>query len=325
MNSFLPTVNELPIGHPVNVYYQESNLIQDLLLELYEVNPLEDFQKYFNIFNQLTTIEKRFLRKENQLFPYLEKYGWQGPSQGMWSFHDNLRDQIRLLNTYNSEKNITKITENLPFLIEGIKRLMTIEDTRLFPNAMDLLSEDDWKEFYIGDEEIGWMLLEKPMPYPVIEEVAYVHPSEDFSKRALSFSLENTFHYDEGYMTPEQVNLLLRFLPIDITYVDENDKVVFYNRGEDRVFPRSKGIIGREVRFCHPPKSVDMVLRIVSEFKAGTKDVAAFWFNFKGRIIHIRYFAIRDHKKQYKGVIEMSQDITDIQKLQGQKRLLDWD
>lgn len=325
MNSFLPTVNELPIGHPVNVYYQESDLIQDLLLELYEVNPIEDFQKYFNIFNQLTTIEKRFLRKENQLFPYLEKYGWQGPSQGMWSFHDNLRDQIRLLNTYNSEKNITKITENLPFLIEGIKRLMTIEDTRLFPNAMDLLSEDDWKEFYIGDEEIGWMLLEKPMPYPVIEEVAYIHPGEDFSKRSLSFSLENTFHYDEGYMTPEQVNLLLRFLPIDITYVDENDKVVFYNRGEDRVFPRSKGIIGREVRFCHPPKSVDMVLRIVAEFKAGTKDVAAFWFNFKGSIIHIRYFAIRDHKKQYKGVIEMSQDITDIQKLQGQKRLLDWD
>ena len=325
MNSFLPTVNELPIGHPVNVYYQESNLIQDLLLELYEVNPLEDFQKYFNIFNQLTTIEKRFLRKENQLFPYLEKYGWQGPSQGMWSFHDNLRDQIRLLNTYNSEKNIPKITENLPFLIEGIKRLMTIEDTRLFPNAMDLLSEDDWKEFYIGDEEIGWMLLEKPIPYPVIEEVAYVHPSEDFSKRALSFSLENTFHYDEGYMTPEQVNLLLRFLPIDITYVDENDKVVFYNRGEDRVFPRSKGIIGREVRFCHPPKSVDMVLRIVEEFKAGTKDVAEFWFNFRGSIIHIRYFAIRDHKKQYKGVIEMSQDVTDIQKLEGEKRLLDWD
>lgn len=325
MNSFLPTVNELPIGHPVNVYYQESNLIQDLLLELYEVNPLEDFQKYFNIFNQLTTIEKRFLRKENQLFPYLEKYGWQGPSQGMWSFHDNLRDQIRLLNTYNSEKNIPKITENLPFLIEGIKRLMTIEDTRLFPNALDLLSEDDWKEFYIGDEEIGWMLLEKPIPYPVIEEVAYVHPSEDFSKRALSFSLENTFHYDEGYMTPEQVNLLLRFLPIDITYVDENDKVVFYNRGEDRVFPRSKGIIGREVRFCHPPKSVDMVLRIVEEFKAGTKDVAEFWFNFRGSIIHIRYFAIRDHKKQYKGVIEMSQDVTDIQKLEGEKRLLDWD
>ncbi|WP_372744527.1 DUF438 domain-containing protein [Lutibacter sp.] len=325
MNSFITTVEKLPIGHPVKVYYQESELIQELLLELYEANPVEDFQKYYNIFNQLSTIEKRFLRKENQLFPYLEKHGWEGPSQGMWSFHDNLRSQIRLLNTYNSEKDTVKIIENVPYLIEGIKRLLSIEDMRLFPNSMELLSEDEWKEFYQGDEEIGWMLAEKPAPYPVIEQETYVHPSEDFSQRDLSFSLENTFHYDEGYMTPEQVNLLLRFLPIDITFVDENDKVIFYNRGEDRVFPRSKGIIGREVKFCHPPKSVHMVLRIVEEFKAGTKDVAEFWFNFRGRIIHIRYFAIRDNNKKYKGVIEMSQDITDIQKLEGEKRLLDWD
>jgi len=325
MNSFLPTVDQLPKGHPVKVYYEEGALIQDILLELYNVNPVEDFQKYFNIYNQLTTIEKRFARKENQLFPYLEKHGWNGPSQGMWSFHDNLRDQIRLLNGYNTDGNTTKIVENLPYLIEGIKRLMSIEDAKLFPKSMELLTEDDWKEFYEGDEEVGWMLLEKPASYPEVEQGGYVHPSEDFKKRELSFSLENTFHYDEGYMTPEQVNLLLRFLPIDITYVDENDKVIFYNRGDDRVFTRSKGIIGREVRFCHPPKSVDMVIRIVEEFKAGTKDVAEFWFNFKGRVIHIRYFAIRDNDKNYKGVIEMSQDITDIQKLEGQKRLLDWD
>ncbi|MDV7186004.1 PAS domain-containing protein [Lutibacter sp. TH_r2] len=325
MNSFLTTVEKLPAGHPVKVYYEESTLIQNLILELNEVNTGEDFQKYFNIFNQLTTIEKRFARKENQLFPYLEKYGWEGPSQGMWSFHDNLREQIKLLHKYNSDKNIEKIVENLPYLTQGIERLLSIEDERLFPNAMGLLKEKDWEEFYVGDEEIGWMLKEKPVQYPAVEEIAYVHPSEDFSERELSFSTENTFHLDEGYMTPEQVNLLLRFLPIDITYVDENDKVIFYNRGEDRVFPRSKGIIGREVKFCHPPKSVHMVLRIVDEFKAGTKDMAEFWFNFRGRIIHIRYFAIRDDKKAYKGVIEMSQDITEIQKLEGEKRLLDWD
>ncbi len=325
MNSFLSTVEKLPIGHPVEVYYRESALIQELLLELTEADPVEDFQQYFNIFNQLTTIEKRFARKENQLFPYLEKHGWEGPSQGMWSFHDNLRAQIKLINDYNNEKNTAKIIDNIPYLVEGIKRLLNVEDVRLFPNSMELLSEEDWNAFYQGDEEIGWMLSEKPAPFPAIKEVAYVHPSEDFTQRDLSFSLDNTFHYDEGYMTPEQVNLLLRFLPVDITYVDENDKVVFYNRGNERVFPRSKGIIGREVRFCHPPKSVDMVLRIVSEFKAGTKDVAEFWFNFKGRIIHIRYFAIRDNNKKYKGVIEMSQDITEIQKLEGQKRLLDWD
>lgn len=326
MNSFYPIVETLTEGHPVKVYYTESTLIQDLILELKDVNPVEDFQKYLNIFNQLTTIEKRFARKENQLFPYLEKHGWEGPSQGMWSFHDNLREQIKLLNNYNAKKDIEKIIENIPYLLNGIERLLTIEDIRLFPNAMELITEEEWKDFYIGDEEIGWMLKEKPTPYPAVaKEEAYLHPSQDHSQRDLSFSLENTFHYDEGYMTPEQVNLLLSFLPVDITYVDENDKVIFYNRGNDRVFARSKGIIGREVRFCHPPKSVNMVLRIVEEFRLGTKDVAEFWFNFKGRIIHIRYFAIRDKNKTYKGVVEMSQDVTDIQKLEGEKRLLDWD
>ncbi|MGE5944520.1 MAG: DUF438 domain-containing protein [Flavobacteriales bacterium] len=319
-------VETLTEGHPVKVYYIESALIQDLILELKSVNPVEDFQKYLNIFNQLSTIEKRFARKENQLFPYLEKHGWEGPSQGMWSFHDNLREQIKLLNNYNSKKDIEKILENLPYLINGVERLLTIEDVRLFPNAIELITEEEWQDFYIGDEEIGWMLKEKPAPYPPVSKgEEYIHPSQDHSQRELSFSLENTFHYDEGYMTPEQVNLLLSFLPIDITYVDENDKVIFYNRGNDRVFARSKGIIGREVRFCHPPKSVNMVLRIVEEFRLGTKDVAEFWFNFKGRIIHIRYFAIRDKNKTYKGVVEMSQDVTDIQKLEGEKRLLDWD
>lgn len=324
MNSFIKTVEQLPKGHPVTIYYEESALIQNLLLELDLVNPAADFQKYFNIFNQLATIEKRFVRKENQLFPYLEKHGWDGPSKGMWSFHDNLRQQIKLLNNYNLHKNTEKINENLPYLIEGIKRLLTIEDMRLFPNAMELLTEDEWKEFYEGDAEIGWMLSEKPLPYPEIVSEGYVHPGNDFSTKEFSFPSDNIFHYDEGYMSPEQVNLLLRFLPVDITYVDENDKVIFYNRGEQRVFPRSKGIIGREVRFCHPPKSVHMVLKIVEEFRAGTKDEAEFWINFKDRFIHIRYFAIRDHKKSYKGVIEMSQDITEIKKIEGQKRLLDW-
>ncbi len=324
-NSFQTVLENLANNHPVSVYYAEADLIKSLLAELATADPAEDFQKYFNIFNQLTTIEKRFARKENQLFPYLEKHGWNGPSQGMWSFHDTLREQIRQINSYNQAQDIDKIKQDLSYLVEGIQRLLAIEEMRLFPNAMNLLSKEDWEEFYIGDEEMGWMLTEKPAPYPAKKESEYVHPSEDFTQRDLSFSLDNTFHYDEGYMTPEQVNLLLRFLPIDITYVDENDKVIFYNRGDDRVFPRSKGIIGREVRFCHPPKSVHMVLRIVEEFRAGTKDVAEFWFNFKGRMIHIRYFAIRDKDKKYRGVIEMSQDVTDIQKLEGQKRLLDWD
>ena len=125
-------------------------------------------------------------------------------------------------------------------------------------------------------------------------------------------------------MTLDQINLLFQIMPFDLTFVDENDRVAFYNRGEERVFPRSAGVIGREVRFCHPPKSVDTVLRILDEFKAGRKDLAEFWINFRGKVVHIRYFAVRDADKRYRGVIEVSQDITEIQKLSGEKRLLNW-
>ena len=309
-------------GHPVRIYFQENDLINSLLEEITATKPYEEFQKYINIFNQICTIEKRFARKENQLFPYLEKIGWVGPSQGMWSFHDNLREQIKLLRKYIEDRDFDKIETNTPYLVSGIYRLMGVEETILFPNALDLLSDKDWISMRAGEEEIGWMLAETPAPFPA---VAYVHPSKDFEKRELTFSLENTSHYDEGYMTVEQVNLLLRTMPLDITYVDENDKVIFYNRGEDRVFPRSAGIIGREVKFCHPPKSVDTVLKILEAFRKGTQNESSFWINYKDRLIYIRYFAVRDADKNYKGVIEMSQDITDIKNIEGEKRLLDWE
>ncbi len=321
MNEISNTIS-LPEGHPVQIYFQENDLIHKLLEELSTANPVEDLQQYINIFNQLTTIEKRFARKENQLFPFLEKKNWVGPSQGMWSFHDNLREQIRLIQYYIKTKNPEKIAVNIPFLVNGIYRLMQIEETVLFPNALDILEEDDWIAMRAGEEEIGWMLPNTPAPFPAVE---YVHPSEDVTPRDLSFSLENTSHYDEGYMTVEQVNLLFKTMPLDLTYVDENDKVIFYNRGEERVFPRSAGIIGREVKFCHPPKSVGTVLRILEEFRKGTKNESSFWINYKERLIYIRYFAVRDANKNYKGVIEMSQDITDIKKIEGEKRLLDWE
>ena len=321
MNDTLNTM-ELPEGHPVSVYYQEKEIINSLLGELLAVDAATELQKYTNIFNQLQTIEKRFARKENQLFPFLEKKGWNGPSQGMWSFHDNLREQFRLLRKNMDAKNFGKINSDTPFLVDGINRLMNTEDMVLFPNSLNMLSEEDWISMRKGEEEIGWMLPETPASFPAVE---YIHPSQDFTKREMTFSTENTSHYDEGYMTVEQVNLLLKTMPLDLTFVDENDKVIFYNRGEERVFPRSAGIIGREVKFCHPPKSVGTVLKIIESFKNGTQNEASFWINFKERLIYIRYFAVRDADKNYRGVIEISQDITDIKKIEGEQRLLDWE
>lgn len=316
-------ITDLPEGHPISIYLQEAKLIKKLTGEISEANPASDIQKYYNIFNQLSEIERRFERKENQLFPYLEKRGWNGPSQGMWSFHDNLREQLRLLRKKIANQEYKKVAEDTKFLVSGIYRLLLVEEQTLFPNSLGLLTEEDWIGVRKGEEEIGWMLAEKPAAFPF--EPEYIHPSRDFSQRDLPFNREKTTHYDEGYMSVEQVNLLLKTMPLDLTYVDENDRVIFYNRGEERVFPRSAGIIGREVKFCHPPKSVGTVLRILEEFRKGTKNESSFWINYRGRLIYIRYFAVRDAQKNYKGVIEMSQDITDIKKIEGEKRLLDWD
>lgn len=325
MHDLANNIDNFPQGHPVRVYIEENFLIKNLFKELFKTDVNEDFQAFYNIFNQLCEVEKHFARKENQLFPYLEKYGWTNPSQGMWAFHDQIREEIKYVRKQVEEKNLDNLLNDAMNLYNSLSHLMQVEEGRLLPNALTMLSEDDWKEMYEGDKEIGWMFASDPVRYPEITEEEYIHPSQDKKKRKLPFSLEDRTHYDEGYLTPEQVNFIFKFLPVDITYVDENDRVVFYNRGDDRVFPRSAGIIGREVKFCHPPKSVDQVLKILEEFKAGRQDTAEFWIQFKGKFIHIRYFAVRDDEKVYKGVIEMSQDITDIRKLEGDKRLLDWE
>lgn len=313
----------VPEGHPVHTYLLEAELIHSLLDELMGVDPHTDYQKFYNIFNHLSTVEKHFARKENQLFPFLEQRGWTGPSQNMWSFHDTIRDIFRLVRKNLEENDLDSAQANAVYIAENLSRLLNVEANILFPRSLELLEDEDWIKMREGEEEIGWMLSQAPASYP--SEQGYVHPSMDTQVREDVEFDKTAQHYDEGYMTVEQVNLLLKTLPVDITFVDEHDRVIFYNRGEERVFPRSAGIIGREVKFCHPPKSVGTVLRIVESFRAGTQNEANFWFNYRGRLIYVRYFAVRDKDKNYKGVIEMSQDITDIQQISGERRLLEWD
>ena len=326
MSEFLgaksPFEGQFPDGHPVRVYLEENILIREIIRDIRNLDDIEtNFEKFSNLFEKLCKVELHFARKENQLFPYLEKHGWTSPSQNMWAFHDSIREEIKAVKEAIRDRDFKKIAFNLEVVFRSLEHILQVEEQRLLPNAMALLSEDEWKEFKEGDKEIGWMFDTPPTPYP---EDEYIHPSQDTKRRKLPFSIENATHYDEGYLTPEQVNSIFRILPVDITYVNEHDQVVFYNRGEDRVFPRSAGIIGREVKFCHPPKSVDQVIKIVDAFKKGEQDLAEFWINFKGKFIHIQYFAVRDKDGTYRGVIEMSQDVTHVRGLEGEKRLLDW-
>lgn len=309
-------INNLNKDHPLCVYFEENRYLKNLIENFQNTSFTQDRERYINIFNQLSNVDKRYTRKENQLFPFLEKYGWYGPSQGMWSFHDNIRDIFRQIRKKLKTQFPQHLDKDRDMLCSAMLRMTLVEEQHLLPYATTLLSETDWESIRQGDPEIGWAHKEV-----TIEES---DSSTHFFNSNNDILSKNLINLDVGKLNPEQINLLFKFMPFDITLVDENDRVVFYNRGEDRVFPRSPGVIGREVRFCHPPKSLETVLRIVREFKEGTRDVADFWIDYRERKIHIRYFAMRDSQNNYKGVIEVSQDITDIQKLTGQQRLLNW-
>lgn len=306
-------VTKLSDDHPVKVYFEENLFLKKLITELSHLDLIKDYQLAYNLFNQIATVDIRYTRKENQLFPYLEKREWYGPSQGMWKFQDENRKLIKNVRAKIESGQFTDLKNDIDLMLSELVRMTQVEEMRLFPIALEILLPEDWENMKLGEAEIGWMHKKKSAEISAPETETNTFTHDGFLKM------------NEGLMSLEQINLLLQVMPFDLTYVDENDKVIFYNRGELRVFPRSAGVIGREVRFCHPPKSVSMVLRILEEFKAGKKDTAEFWINFKQRLIHIRYFAVRDHNKTYRGVIEVSQDITEIKKIEGEKRLLDWE
>jgi DUF438 domain-containing protein len=194
------------------------------------------------------------------------------------------------------------------------------EEHILFPMSLEQLSQSEWTKVRSGEEEIGyaWIQPEERWPHEDFE-MPTVEPIKEVSDEGKKLSL------DTGNLTKEQVNLMLTHLPVDITLVDENDRVAYYSAGKERIFPRSPAVIGRAVQKCHPSKSVHIVEKILEEFKAGRRDSSEFWLQLEGKFIHIRYFAVRDSQGNYKGTMEVSQEVSGIRKLEGTKKLLDWE
>ena len=126
----------------------------------------------------------------------------------------------------------------------------------------------------------------------------------------------------EAFST-ETLEAILDVLPVEVSFVDATDTVRYYSKGDKRLFKRTPAVIGRKVQSCHPPKSLHKVEQVMSDLKSGRRDVAEFWIDLNGRKIYIRYFAVRDKAGKYLGVLEVTQDVTDIQKVIGEKRLLD--
>ncbi|MBC7081663.1 MAG: DUF438 domain-containing protein [Thermoplasmatales archaeon] len=275
----------LPDWHPVKILMKEHEKIEEAVkngdLEL------------------IKNSGRHYLREENVLFPYLEKYGIVEPSAIMWREHDRIRE---------IEKEIFRGKDKIEELEEILKSHFYKENKVLFPTAIDVISEEEWKEIRLQFDEIGYFAFE---PEKIRGEM----------RKEIK---EGFINFETGEMKIEEIEAILNNVPFDITFVDKDDTVKYFNQSKDRIFVRTKAIIGRKVQNCHPSKSIHIVNKIIDEFKKGKRNEASFWIDMNGRKILIRYFAVR-RNGEYVGTIEVTQDITDIKKIEGEKRLLDWE
>jgi DUF438 domain-containing protein len=325
-------------GHPVHTYLQENGALRKILKRLRpllkQVPRGSRRQEFQGLLAELKDVAIHYRRKENQLFPYLEKVEFTGPSKVMWGKHDEIRKQLREFEDAYRQEEWDRFTQLGKALLRAVRRMIFMEEKILFPTALKKLSERQWAEIRRGEGEIGYAWVQPGNLWdPSVVIAASVAKDLGRTRGSMAASAQEAtpgaadsgeISLDVGALSPQQINLMLRNLPIDMTYVDENDRVRYYSQGRERIFPRTPAVIGRAVQNCHPPNSVHVVEKILESFRQKKKDTAEFWLTLGGRFIHIRYFAIYDQDGVYRGVVEVSQDVTGIRALKGQKRLLDW-
>jgi DUF438 domain-containing protein len=323
-----PLLSAIP-GHPLHTLTEENRALEKILTEfkglLGRVVPgdggvsLEKLQgEIKSALEELAQVEKHYLKKENQLFPLLESKGVSGPSKVMWSIHDDIRMMIREFRGLLVDEKAAELVAAGRRLSEMMADMIYKEEKILLPMSLEALDERDWARVKKGEEEIGYSWISPGTEWKPAVSIEDLTPAPEYRRPAATLEL------DTGALTPEQVNLLLKNLPVDVTFVDEADTVRYFSAGAERIFPRSPGIIGRKVQNCHPPDSVHVVNRILASFRKGERQVAEFWIQSRGRFIQIRYFAVRDEAGRYRGCLEVSQDVSAARGLQGEQRLLDW-
>lgn len=325
---------EIVPGHPIDTMRRENDALTELVAEmrgiLTETKALKDdadisghLERLRGHYNNLMDVEKHYQRKENLLFPCLERHGVTGPPKVMWGKDDEVRELLKALGealgetkAKSGEWKIVADTVVAPVL-DAVEEMVFKEKEILFPMSLQTLTEDDWGEIWSQSPEYGWCLVEPGTDYKP--------PEPEAPEKVAEPGGGETIMFNTGSLKFEQLRGLLKVLPVDLTFVDNQDRVAFFSEGEKRIFPRSKTIIGRKVQHCHPPKSVDTVERIINDFRTGTQDVAEFWIQSQGKFIYIRYFAVRDEDGQYLGTLEVTQDLTPLRKLEGERRLLSYD
>ena len=287
-------------GHPVHTYTKENEEAQRL------VDHLRKSPEDGNAIEELKKIIVHYTRMQNQLFPLLEKAGITGPSTVMWAKQDDIRKMIGDLNE-----------SNLDELLAAIEDMIYKEANILFPMSLENLSEQDWARVRAGEEEIGYAWITPGKEWKPVTPTE-IHQADQESELP-------EIELNRGSLTSKEIDLLLRHLPADISFVGVDEKVKYYSATDHRIFPRSPGVIGRSVINCHPQKSFDKVQKIMTAFKEGKKDKAVFWIQMNDRFLLISYFAVREDNGKFVGTLEVSEDVTDIRSLEGEHRLLDWD
>lgn len=322
-----------PEGHPIHTLMEEHKILLQFAERLKNIasgiksaagfDSIEsEIKELHDIEHHYKESEKHYLREENVLFPYIEKHGITQPPAIMWAEHDEIREKkkkfYQLLETHKSLQ-LQEFARGLEQIaIEIANKLSNHfykENNILFPTAMKVILEEEWGEMVSQFDEIGYCCFT-----PETEKVMAKKGEKPVSEKA-DFSGE-LISFETGSFSVEELETLLNNLPVDITFVDKDDKVRYFSQSKDRIFVRTKAIIGRTVQQCHPEKSVHMVEQILNDFKQGKRDVAEFWLTLNERLIYIRYFPLRDEKGDYLGCLEVTQDITDIKKIEGEKRLL---
>lgn len=325
-----PAVSEVPPGHPIDTFRRENEAIlaavarlRGALGALAAAGAAEARNRARAAANELFDVEKHYRRKEDLLFPFLEKHGIVGPSKVMWSKDDEARGLLKALAEALAVEEAT--TEEWSLVVEtvgepaaaAIAEMVSKEELVLLPLALGTLSADEWGLVHAESPRIGWCL--------VPPREGWMPPLPSFPADAFSLPAGRAVALPSGHLKLEQLQGIFEALPVDLTFVDADDRVAFFSEGPDRVFSRTRAILGRRVQHCHPPKSVDVVERILSDFRAGTQSVAEFWLELHGRFVHVRYFAVRDAKGTYAGCLEVTQDVTRIRALEGERRLLEYE
>jgi uncharacterized protein len=321
-------------GHPVDTFRRENGALRRAAGRMRaamravaalpdDARPVDEVVAWRQTYNDLMDVEKHYQRKEQLLFSCLERHGITGPSKVMWGKDDEVRGLLKGLGEALGARDAaaaewTVVIQALaePALV-ALEAMIYKEEHILFPMALTALTEDEWGEIWQQSPEYGYCLEE-----PGDE---YRPPRSTDPARVAAVGANEHLLFPTGALTPTQLRGLFGALPLDVTFVDADDRVRYFSEGPDRVFARSKAILGRKVQHCHPPKSAHIVEQILDDFKAGRHGTAEFWIPFKERFVHIRYFAVRDEAGVYLGTLEVTQDLTRLRALAGERRLLEYE